>query len=238
MAKRDHFGWTHDHIEKILKFQELPGRPLIAYLYRRFKTLGDALRAWRLDRPETEGTSLVDARQRFLMANAAANEFVPKDFPAFVNQGLSDLDTYEEKMSALLNRLDARFKERDEAAHSLIAILSRESAGFRRDAADRLLRALGSNSDFEKVRTEALSLVTEAAARTAGQDPGAMTPEWLFLAELGGNIPPLIELYASPRKFFVEMAPKVWPYDFARLGADPGHLVFTPGPLVLLCYET
>ncbi|KAA0249413.1 MAG: hypothetical protein EDX89_24030 [Acidobacteria bacterium] len=207
-----------------MECRELPASPLVAFLYRRYETINDALRYWRVDCPRIGGVSLDDARQRYQRAVAAADRLLADASslpPPSVDPGkvvsVKETMAHIRRVEALA---DERMGECVAATGCLLAVLRFESAAARRAAADRLLAALGAPPDYARGRAELAAILSELGDLDAECNLQSLTPELMLRMDLEADIDLLFDIYEKPQVFFRDIAPGVWPFDFAELGAD------------------
>lgn len=185
MAKRSHLDWTRNHIAEISTFSVPPGKPMLAYLYRRYKTLQDALRFWRIDCPRIDKTTLAEARARYLSSRARTREFFEFDplsrldiLPMLKRSTPSEeppVGPLQPAAGRILEAFSAALGEIDAATTSFVSHLYAGAAPLRKKAADRILGALGDSLDYGRARTEAIAVADDAAVEAltgASRDKG------------------------------------------------------------------
>jgi len=222
----------------------LPAKPFEAYYLRRFASLRDALKAYRADKPMEE----LPSKMRGKTTSTVVAETSTEDLVRELDEGFRS----RTHLIGLISRMEAELRSGETpdsgfvrfvvgeveklrsrkvrgAFHQASLVCEWEKVPLCRAAVDQIIRALGpdgldyegalrfidSNSDSylpHKDRTE-----RELKALLRYPDPVRS-----LAADLEFHVRSLVWAYASPDKFFLEIAPRRYLHDFDPRVLGPG----------------
>jgi len=215
----------------------LPSAPFEAYFLRRFVSLVDALKAYRADRPARKPPLESQRMTTEDLLRKVSTEDLKKEFRerATHQKHLIGLSARLEAEYRAAGRLDAELEHLIRSAvdqeqafaagsafETICLVCEWEKEARRKTAVDRLLAALGPDgSDYELAFLELGAVVEPFLTKSDRTEQGLRSllrypdPDRSLAAELELSVRNLMWAYASPAKFFLEIAPWRYSSDFS-----------------------